>query len=1421
MKIGHFTLSFVDLAVPVSGLDIEIVRTYDSRDKQQRDFGVGWSLDVRQGSYRNNRPPGDGWQLQNGFVACDTALESKSHLTVVRLSDQEVYRFALRLVRGAPRNGGGCSATAAFEYIDGPLPGTTLTILGNDQIFQETPSSNRVLDEDTFATYEPQHVRLTTRDGRIFELNLTDGVTKLEDLNGNHLSITPAGITHSIGKGIVFERDAEGLIERITDPLDRSMSYAYDAAGHLISFMDRAGAVTRFTYDDHRLRDIEDPRGVKPIRNEYDAEGRLVCHVDAFGKVIKLGHERDNLREVVTNRLGASRILEYDARGNVVRETDELGKVTQRVFDGRDNLLNVTDPLGRTTTYTHTANDDLETLTDPLGNVIRYTYDDRGRVLTTTGPRGGVTTSAYDSQGNLTRTTDAVGQVTSFTHDSAGKLLTTTDALDQVTTYEYDAFGNPTKEIDALGHETDSTYNDAGGVLTETRTRTLPDGSTETVVTSFVYDALDRLTTTTNADGSTQSTTYDLLGKVTRRTDPLGRVTTMAYDLMGRPVSTAYPDGTTESQSYDAEGRVLSRVDRAGRTTSFTYNAAGRFLTTTYPEGATTSSTHDDAGQLIASTDARGNTSTYEYDAAGRRTAVIDALGNGQTYAYDSAGNQTATADAQGDITSFAYDALGRRTTTTYPGGTTTQIAYDALGRRVAETDQAGIATRYGYDALGRLTSVTDALDQITSYTYDELGNRLTQTDANGHTTSFECDALGRQTARMLPGGARETKVYNVDGTLASHTDFNGATRTFHYDDARRLIRRAYPGGSDVTFTFTPAGQRATATDARGTTSYAYDGRDRLIEKVDPSGYKLTYAYDAQGNRNSLTATVGAEVYTTTYTHDALNRVATVTDPQGGVTTLGYDADGNQSSLAHPNGITTTYTYDGLDRLTELRSLTSVGEVLQSHRYTLGPAGNRTRIDEHDGTSRHYQYDALYRLTQDRVIDAADSLVYQRDFLYDPVGNRLQQMVTDDGEPTIISSTYDSRGRLEAAGATSYGWDANGNLTSKTDEGVTAYAWDDDNRLTSVMLADGSSIQTAYDVDGNRTRAVLTPANGQPATTDYLIDTSRSLSHVIAEINDEGIESFYTRAGHRLANFWRPASSTRSFYHADGLGTVRLLSDMNGEVTDRYSYSAFGEFLAHQGSDSNPYTFAGEPLDRNSRLLYLRARCYDPETGGFLSRDPWPGWTRDPASLHSYSYAASNPVNRTDPTGYFSLASSLVTLGAMPVLAFLGVGKPSRIAPPTFRRVFSRIIKSPRLGFYKHFDLLIRGNNAHGRFLVVQWIRGFMRNRYDFVELDLHQGKIDVPASFPNWTIDAPDQTPGFPDILPDPEGLLLRDKPGFINGRIPMEPRTKLTIRYDFLVTVYDKATAPTHVGGFTNPWVPAHLAIEPWSFHDEYEVQ
>jgi len=554
MKIGHFTLSFVDLAIPLSGLDVEIVRTYDSRQRQMEgDFGHGWTLDVRQGSYRNNRPPGEGWQLAEGFVPCDTTLESKSHLTVVRLSEREIYRFALRLVDGAPSTGGGCFARAEFEYVGGPIPGATLEILGNDQVFQETESADRVFDVDTLEVYEPQGVRLTTRDGRVFDLDLDRGVTRVEDPNGNELEIREEGIFHSAGKSVDFERDASGRITKITDPAGHDVVYDYDATGDLVSTTDQLGNVTGFAYDDeHRLVDVVDPGGVRAVRSEYDSDGRLVRMTDALGQELQLGHDLDARREVVTNRLGLVRVLEYDSRGNILRETDELGHVTTRSYDAKDRLLTETDPLGNTTTNTYDADGDLVAVTDPLGNTTAFEYDERGNPTKITDPRGKMTQSSYDARGNLTSTTDPLGAVTTLEYDTRGQLLSETDALGHVTSFAYDAAGNRIRSTDALGTETTSTFDENGNLTSRTTTRTLPDGSTETLTTSFAVDELGRVTSTTLPDGATTSTTYDPLGAVVSTTDPLGRVTTFSYDDAGRQTEVVHPDGTTESRAYDA-----------------------------------------------------------------------------------------------------------------------------------------------------------------------------------------------------------------------------------------------------------------------------------------------------------------------------------------------------------------------------------------------------------------------------------------------------------------------------------------------------------------------------------------------------------------------------------------------------------------------------------------------------------------------------------------------------------------------------------------------------------------------------------------------------------------------------------------------------------------------------------------------------
>jgi RHS repeat-associated protein len=1230
MKIGNFTLSFLDMEIPLSGLPIQVYRNYDSRDKRRGDFGVGWTLQLRQGSYQNNRKPGDGWQFATGFLPCDQIGETRAHVTTIRLSDVEVYRFKLALSRGVPTFGG-CFAEARFDFVDGPVPGATLSIPGSTQVLYQD-GGNVVVSPDTLDAYEPQQVRLTTRDGRIFDLDLHQGVTRIEDLNGNTLSITQGGITHSSGRSVAFQRDGLGRITGITDPEDKSTTYAYDAAGDLVAVMDRESNTTRFTYAaNHHLLEIEDPLGRKPVRNEYDASGRLVRTTDAFGKSIELTHDLDADREVITDRLGHSRVLEYDERGNVVRETDALGKTTARTFDAHDLLLSESNPLAQTTRYGYDANRNLTEIEDSLGHKTRFTHNARGQVLTTTDPRGKVVADTYDAAGNLLEARDPLGHVTTYTYDAKGNRLTETDAEGAVTAFAYDIYGNQIRQTDAQGTVTALSYDSRGVLLMQTA---------GTLTWAYENDATGKIVKTTDPDGTSTRNVYDGLGRVVESVDKIGRSTLFTHDELGRLTRTRHPDGTAESLTYDAEGRRLTATDRGGRTTSETYDAAGRLLTTTRGDGSVTSNVYDVAGQLVATTDARGNTTAFEYDAVGRRTRVRDPLGNETVLAYDESGNQISVTDALGSTTSFEYDDANRLAALRFPDGTSTLTSHDRLGRRTAQTDQAGWITRFGYDPLGHLLTVTDALGQVTRYTYDERGNRTSQTDANGHTIHFDYDELDRMVRRTLPDGTSEEMAYDAPGRLRSRKDFAGRVTTFEYDAADRLIRRIWPDAGVVSFTYTATDRRQTVTDSRGTTAYSYDLQDRLQDLTYPDGRKLTYAYDANGNRTELTASVAGQALTTRFTYDALNRLDQVIDPRGRVYDHDYDASGNRTALRYPNGVQTTSVYDALNRLKNLTTMRA-GQILQSYLYTLGPAGNRTRVDEHDGTGRSYTYDALYRLEKENVSSGAGP-VYETSFDYDPVGNRLRQSHLAPQDTWAREYSYDERDRLLTEGEAVWTWDANGNLTGKS--GEAAYTWDDDNRLRTVTLVDGTTVTHTYDADGNRVRTESRSPQGPPHSTDYLLDTSGALAQVVAEIDGGGnLAALYVRGDGLLAVL---RSSGDRFYHTDGLGSVKSLTDDAGEIKDRYGFSAFGELLAHEGEDPNPYLFAGESLDTVSGWYGNRARWLDPRVGRFGSMDPFGGLDDWPLSLHRYLYAALSPADYTDSSGEFLDTSFALNLQA-------------------------------------------------------------------------------------------------------------------------------------------------------------------------------
>lgn len=1224
-KIGNFTLSYRDLEVPLSGLPVEVFRVYDSRDLRKRDFGVGWTLAIRQGSYRNNRPPGEGWQIGQKFLPCDTVSERLGHLTTIRISDREIYRFRVALRTPVPGLDG-CYAQAVFVLVQGSIPGAALDILGNTQVLYPTGYTD-VLDVDSGAVFEPQQVRLMTRDGRIFDLHLVDGVTRVQDSNGNEVGISPSGLVHSAGPSVGFERDQEGRITRITDTEGKSLDYTYDTAGDLVEVRDRDGHGTRFLYDgSHRLLEFEDPRGVRPVRNEYDAAGRLVRHIDAFGRSLSYDHQLDDRREVVTDRLGHSKLYEYDLRGNIVRTVDAAGHETLRTFDGRGNVLTESDALGNITQQTYDANGELISRVDPEGNRLSYVRDGRGEAVSYTDPAGGLHQYAYDAKGNLLSVTEPTGSTTSFSYDERGNVISETDAEGNVKTYEVDERGNRTRETDALGNVTSSTYRSDGVLLSRTTTRTV-NGAAETLVWTYAYDSAGQPVRETGPDGLSSSTVYDAFGLPVARIDRAGRRTEMVYDSLGRLLRTSFPDGTSEELAYDAEGRCVSRVDRAGRTWRYEYDALGRLTRTILPDGSATASEYDAAGRLVSSTDARGHATRFEYDRAGRQTAVQDALGRRTAFTYDAAGNQTSMTDPAGRRTSHDYDAAGRLIRTEFPDGSSRSYAYDRLGRRTSETDAENRTTRYEYDAVGRLVRVVDPLGGVTRYGYDEVGNRVSQTDASGRTTTFSYDGLGRMTGRGLPSGRSETLGWDAAGDLVSRVTPAGHAIGFQYDSNHRLLRKTYPDGSEVSYAYTASGRRAAVTDARGTTLYEHDSLDRLTRLVDPDGRSLSYGYDAAGNRTSLTAKIGAHEMTSLFTWDELNRLVQVTDPAGGVYGTVYDAAGDRASLAYPNGVSTVFSYDGLDRLTGLVTRAADGAVVQSHSYQLGPAGHRLQVSEPDAT-RSYGYDAGHRLTSDRLVpEAAPGREWN--FGYDPAGNRLSEARTDESGTRQIDSTYDAGGRQVTMGADVRTWDGGGNLTGSSEAGTT-YAWDYEGRLIRATKADGTVVEHVYDADGNRVRTKVIRA-GVVSTVDFLVDPGAGLSQVVAESTDgNGFSAFYVR-GTDLLGVLRPDGSR--YYHADALGSIHALTDSTGAVTDTYSYESYGSLLEHTGSDPSPYRFAGEALDSETGLYYLRARWLDPKAGAFVSLDPFPGRIEDPRTLNPYGYAFTDPVNVADPSG--------------------------------------------------------------------------------------------------------------------------------------------------------------------------------------------
>jgi RHS repeat-associated protein len=420
-----------------------------------------------------------------------------------------------------------------------------------------------------------------------------------------------------------------------------------------------------------------------------------------------------------------------------------------------------------------------------------------------------------------------------------------------------------------------------------------------------------------------------------------------------------------------------------------------------------------------------------------------------------------------------------------------------------------------------------------------------------------------------------------------------------------------------VNYTYDLDGRLTQVTDGTGTYSFTFDNMGRLIGTTSSysflSGrnFRTSYSYDKASNRIGFTDPEGGS---TTYVYDTLNRLQTLTPPS--VFTTGsfgfsYDALSRRTQITRPNNVTTDYTYDNLSRLLSVLHQLS-GNNIDGTTYTVDNAGNRTaKTDQHAGVTSNYGYDAIYEVTS--VTQATNTT---ESYTYDPVGNRLSSL-------GISPYTFNTSNELISTPNATYTYDNNGDTTSRTDSGgSTNYTWDFENRLTSITLpGNPGTVSFKYDPLGRRIYK-----SSSSATSIYAYDGD----NLIEETNSAGsVVARYAQTQYVDEPLAMLRSGATSYFETDGSGSTTSLSNASGTLAQTYTFDSFGKTTNSSGSLTNPFQYTSRELDGETNLYYFRARYFDPNVGRFISEDPL-SWS---VGTNYYSYVQNSPLNLLDPSG--------------------------------------------------------------------------------------------------------------------------------------------------------------------------------------------
>ena len=1077
--------------------------------------------------------------------------------------------------------------------------------------------------------------------------------------------------------------------------------------------------------------------------NKYD---EMSESVDIMGNTTK--YERDTNGNVIKtiNADGTYTLANYNDKNSVIAEVDESGNATIKAYDSNGTRLlkeaTSLHPLSQTDINTVTA-DNFDPVKYLAANEASYAitsheyYADSyvsgiaGLIRATTDPEGNVTEYDYYKDGvgkglvksKTLKDGNTVVNTVSYEYNAQLQVSKETTSFDisknlySVKEYEYDKFNNVTVTRDYGTGSTPATTIAEYDLLSRKTAEYAPNYSADKShgsLTTYYPDGNKK--SETDAEGNVTSYVYDAYGQVIKKTNPDGTMNLTAYDGLQREKATYFlgsENGTKQiltKTSYEFAGYnfdIYSALDASAshsckglKTTKTTYitenkQVISEMLTdikehTIYEKtnGETKrTSAYYANGQLARQTDALGNITKYEYGYLNKVTKTytpFNTKSNGSVnYSvaenqYDKNGNVTLakqTVQKQDSdtvkysVTENQYNAQGLLTQVTLSDGTSngekniTKYFYNNAGIQTkmytglnSTNDSDYMTTNYEYDAWGHLVRTTDSTGYNSgATTYDLNGNALTVTDANGNVTTNTYDALNR--------------VLTAN-TICSDTSKN-VSKSYVYDNMGRVRSK-------------------TANEVQ--TSYQYDNLGRVYQELSEKSFK-GYFYEgiSQYAKEQLVGINHQTMYSSTqYEYDAEMRIAQVKESGNLTATYTYDANGNKVSETLANGVVSTYSYNGCNKVTKLVTKSGNSDI-SSYEYSYYLDGSDAcKVRNENGTieTTSYDYDGLKRLTRESISNGktADTYSYE----YDDYGNR-SKMVANGSEEYETVYDYTVNGKYTAllqketktveetsnatisdglaisptdlitstaadakTEETAYSYDANGNQITKTAEGKTeTNTYDGLNQL--IGFTDGETTASyKYNADGLRTSKTI---DGK--TINHIWDGNKQ---IVVDMDDSDWYSaeVYVRGTNLLAKFSKQSGNVKTnyqYYTQNAHGDVVNLTDAQGAITKSYKYDAFGVEQNIDDADSNVFRYCGEYYDSESGTIYLRARYYDPTIGRFISRDSVTGENTDPLSLNLYTYCHNNPIIGTDPSGHIPrwLKNTLKVAAGVAVIGGLAV----------------------------------------------------------------------------------------------------------------------------------------------------------------------